>query len=140
VSFLVDFQSRSRPVFQDAATRAQSGRIGEPVLAQVYYHAKPNQYHKTDGMTPEQARLRNWLLGRKLSGGIIVEQNVHVLDMANWFLNAPHPRLCDCFRRSKTSPNSLVGAAEYQQHREGDTCVGHTVVGYGRKSVLCFRK
>jgi predicted dehydrogenase len=34
--------------------------------------------------------LRNWLHDRVLSGDIIVEQNIHVLDVANWFLQA-HP-------------------------------------------------
>jgi predicted dehydrogenase len=90
VSYLVDFQTRARPVFQDAASRVHTGQIGAPVFGHVYYHAGSNQYHKTDGMSPEQALLRNWLHDKRLSGDIIVEQNVHVLDVANWYIQS-HP-------------------------------------------------
>ncbi len=36
------------------------------------------------------ARLRNWFFDKTLSGDIIVEQNIHVLDVATWYLDA-HP-------------------------------------------------
>jgi predicted dehydrogenase len=36
------------------------------------------------------ARLRNWVFDIALSGDIIVEQNIHALDVANWFLKG-HP-------------------------------------------------
>jgi myo-inositol 2-dehydrogenase / D-chiro-inositol 1-dehydrogenase len=90
VSFLVDFQTRAQPVFQEAAARVHRGEIGAPVFGHVYYHAGHTPVHDTTGMTPEQATLRNWLHDRRLSGDIIVEQNVHVLDAANWYLQA-HP-------------------------------------------------
>jgi myo-inositol 2-dehydrogenase/D-chiro-inositol 1-dehydrogenase len=90
VSFLVDFQTRVQPVFQEAAARVHRGEIGAPMLGHVYYHAGHTPVHDTTGMTAEQATLRNWLHDRRLSGDIIVEQNVHVLDAANWYLQA-HP-------------------------------------------------
>ena len=37
-----------------------------------------------------RSRIVNWLGDRAISGDIIVEQNVHVLDMANWYLGG-HP-------------------------------------------------
>jgi predicted dehydrogenase len=39
-------------------------------------------------MPAAEARLRNWVFDKALSGDIIVEQNVHVLDACNWYLNA----------------------------------------------------
>ena len=36
---LVDFQTRVRPVFQEAVARVRRGDIGAPVLGHVYYHA-----------------------------------------------------------------------------------------------------
>jgi predicted dehydrogenase len=36
------------------------------------------------------ARLMNWVFDIELSGDIIVEQNIHVIDVANWYLNS-HP-------------------------------------------------
>src|SRR5437016_13666031 len=39
LSFWVDFQSRARPVFQEAVQRIRRGDIGKPALAQVFYFA-----------------------------------------------------------------------------------------------------
>jgi myo-inositol 2-dehydrogenase / D-chiro-inositol 1-dehydrogenase len=41
-------------------------------------------------MDPEQKRMAFWFGDRVISGDIIVEQNIHVIDMANWYLGA-HP-------------------------------------------------
>jgi predicted dehydrogenase len=90
LSFLVDFQSRAQPVFQEAAARVHKGEIGAPVLGHVYYHAGRLNSQAKPGMPEAEARLRNWVFDKVLSGDIIVEQNVHVLDMANWYLQA-HP-------------------------------------------------
>jgi predicted dehydrogenase len=89
-SFLVDFQTRSTPFFVEAARRVHEGAIGKPSFGQVFYHAgrlTPQADPKDPG---SEARLRNWVFDKVLSGDIIVEQNVHVLDVANWFLQG-HP-------------------------------------------------
>jgi myo-inositol 2-dehydrogenase / D-chiro-inositol 1-dehydrogenase len=91
LSFLVDFQSRSQPVFQEAAARVHRGDIGQPVLAQVFYYAgRPSKDKSEPGMDPGQARVLNFYMDKVLGGDIIVEQNIHVIDMANWFLRS-HP-------------------------------------------------
>ena len=90
LSFLVDFQTRSQPVFQEAARRVQEGAIGVPVLGHVFYHAGRLNPKNRPGMSPGEARLRNWVFDKVLSGDIIVEQNIHVLDVANWYLQS-HP-------------------------------------------------
>ena len=90
LSFLVDLQTRARPVFQEAQRRIQGGEIGTPVMAQVYYHTGRLKPQDTTGMAAEQARLRNWVFDKRLSGDVIVEQHIHVLDVANWYLEA-HP-------------------------------------------------
>ena len=40
--------------------------------------------------SPGERRLRNWVHDRTLSGDIIVEQNIHVIDICNWILQS-HP-------------------------------------------------
>jgi myo-inositol 2-dehydrogenase/D-chiro-inositol 1-dehydrogenase len=91
LSFWVDFQSRSRPVFQELVTRLRRGDIGRIAMAQVFYYAnRPWTDRSTPGMDPGLKRMMNWLGDRTISGDIIVEQNIHVLDMANWYLGA-HP-------------------------------------------------
>ena len=90
LSFLVDFQSRAREAFQEARRRVDAGDIGAPVMGHVYYHASRLTPKDKPGISAAEARLRNWAFDKALSGDIIVEQNIHVLDMANYFLKG-HP-------------------------------------------------
>lgn len=85
---LVDFQTRRDPLFREAAARVHRGEIGQPVMGHVYYHAGRLKPQAPEG-TPA-ARLRNWVFDKALSGDIIVEQNIHVIDVANWYLQG-HP-------------------------------------------------
>lgn len=90
LSFLVDFQTRNRPVFEEAVSRVHRGDIGTPVLGHIYYHGGRNRAPGTTGLSPEMAEIKGWLHSRRLSGDIIVEQNIHVIDVANWYLQG-HP-------------------------------------------------
>ena len=91
LSYWVDFQSRARPVFQEAVERIGRGDIGKVALAQVFYYAnRPWTDRSTADMEPGLKRMVNWLGDRVISGDIIVEQNIHVIDMANWYLGG-HP-------------------------------------------------
>ena len=89
LTYLVDFQTRSRPAFQEAAERVHRGDIGKPVFAQIFYYAgRPFTDRSQPGMDPGQARVMNFYMDRVLGGDIIVEQNIHVIDAANWLLNS----------------------------------------------------
>jgi predicted dehydrogenase len=90
LSFLVDFQTRAQPAFQEAASRVHRGDIGDLVLGHVYYHAGRVPPQKLEGAAADLFNFRNWVHDIKLSGDIIVEQNVHVIDCANWYLRS-HP-------------------------------------------------
>lgn len=95
LSFWVDFQSRARPVFQEAVKRIRQGDIGNVAMAQVFYYAnRPWTDKSTPDMEPGLKRMVNWIGDRTISGDMIVEQNIHVLDMANWYLNG-HPVKAD---------------------------------------------
>ncbi len=87
-SILVDFQTRNHPLFREAARRVHQGDIGFPVVGHVYYQTgRLNLQARGDS---PMARLRNWVFDIRLSGDIIVEQNIHVIDVANWYLRS-HP-------------------------------------------------
>lgn len=88
LSLLVDFQTRNDELFRGAAQGVHEGLIGEPVCGQAFYHTGRLGIRMQPGT--EVARLRNWVFDKALSGDIIVEQNVHVLDVANWYLQG-HP-------------------------------------------------
>jgi len=90
LTFLVDFQTRAREVFREAALRVHRGDIGTPALGHVYYHGSGGDPVPKPEWGRDEARLRYWARDRVLSGDIIVEQNVHVLDMSNWLLGG-HP-------------------------------------------------
>ncbi len=89
-TFLVDFQTRNSPNFLEAVKRVHEGKIGDLVLGHIYYHAGRLGVKDKEGLSPDEFRLRNWVFDIELSGDIIVEQNVHVLDVSNWYVGA-HP-------------------------------------------------
>lgn len=88
LSVWVDFQTRVDQYFQGAAKHIEEGLIGPAMSGQANYFSGRLGIHAKPG-TPT-ARLRNWVFDIALSGDIIVEQNIHALDVANWFLRG-HP-------------------------------------------------
>lgn len=91
LSYWIDFQTRSRDVYREVARRVHAGDIGKPVFAQVHYYAsRPSKDKSQPGMDPGQRRMLNFYMDKVLGGDIIVEQNIHVIDVANWLLGG-HP-------------------------------------------------
>jgi len=85
--FLVDFQTRSDPLYCEAVQRVHNGAIDQIVFGESTYHAGRLSIQAPPG-TPE-ARLRNWVFDKNLSGDIITEQNIHTLDVVSWIMNKP---------------------------------------------------
>ena len=86
---LVDFQTRTNEFYIESMRRLHAGAIGAPVFAEGYYHCDHPQKRNIP-QTPEE-RLRNWMIHLSLSGDMIVEQNIHVIDVMNWALNGAAP-------------------------------------------------
>lgn len=86
----VGFQCRNAPPIAAIAERIKAGALGKiAVVAGIYY--APASTEKTHpGASADEYRLRNWLWDRALSGDILVEQNIHIIDLSNWLLSA-HP-------------------------------------------------
>lgn len=90
--FLVDFQTRAHPSYQEAVKRVREGQIGRIVSVDASYHCGTtfgamDAALRKDPQNPE-ARLRAWGLDRVFSGDVITEQNIHALDVASWFLGS----------------------------------------------------
>jgi predicted dehydrogenase len=85
----VGFQIRSAPPFVELVRRIHAGALGEIAAAEAHYYAGLPNYPEWPKAGPQEARLRNWLRDRTLSGDIIVEQNIHALDICNWVLQSP---------------------------------------------------
>ena len=90
LSLAVGFQIRHASPYVELARRVHAGQIGAPVSAEIHYFASAIKRPEWPKATPVERRLRNWVQDRVLSGDIIVEQNVHILDVTNWLLGA-HP-------------------------------------------------
>jgi len=92
--YLVDFQTRTDPLYQEAIQRVQRGDIGRIVCGEATYIANIPWTRQipdllADPTNPER-QLRAWGLSRPLSGDVITEQNIHAIDVATWILDR-HP-------------------------------------------------
>jgi myo-inositol 2-dehydrogenase/D-chiro-inositol 1-dehydrogenase len=90
LSMAVGFQIRHASAFVELAKRVHAGDIGQPVSGAIHYFASAIDRPDWPNATPAELRLRNWVHDIALSGDIIVEQNVHIIDVTNWLLKG-HP-------------------------------------------------
>jgi len=90
LSLDVGFQIRDCPPFVELVNRIHNGAIGNIVCGEAYYLTGYIDRPPWPTASPAERRLRNWVRDRVLSGDIIVEQNIHVIDICNWVLQA-HP-------------------------------------------------
>jgi predicted dehydrogenase len=89
--FLVDFQTRAHPAYQEVVRRVHNGELGRIVSVETNYQTS-TMFAERDAQIrahPEDAelKLRGWALDRAYSGDVITEQNIHALDVVSWFLN-----------------------------------------------------
>ena len=104
LSLDVGFQLRSAPPFAELVKRIHGGALGEIAFGTAHYLCPFLEKPDWAGVPASEKRLRNWMYDRVLSGDIIVEQNIHVIDICNWVLQA-HPVKASGFGSSKGRPN-----------------------------------
>ena len=90
LSLDVGFQIRDCPPFVELVRRIHGGALGDIICGEAYYLTGYIERPAWPDASPAERRLRNWVHDRVLSGDIIVEQNIHVIDICNWVLQA-HP-------------------------------------------------
>src|SRR5438477_274046 len=90
LSLDVGFQIRDCPPFVELVRRIHAGALGDIICAEAYYLTGYIDRPPWPDASPAERRLRNWVHDRVLSGDITVEQNIHVIDICNWVLQA-HP-------------------------------------------------
>jgi myo-inositol 2-dehydrogenase/D-chiro-inositol 1-dehydrogenase len=90
LSLDVGFQIRDCPPFVELVRRIHAGALGKIVCAEAYYLTGYIDRPAWPNASPAERRLRNWVYDRALSGDIIVEQNIHVIDICNCILQS-HP-------------------------------------------------
>jgi predicted dehydrogenase len=90
ISLAVGFQIRHASAYVEMVKRIHNGQMGKPITGLINYFASALNRPDTPGASADERRLRNWVWDRVLSGDIIVEQNIHVIDVTNWVLDG-HP-------------------------------------------------
>ncbi|HNS00415.1 MAG TPA: Gfo/Idh/MocA family oxidoreductase [Planctomycetota bacterium] len=115
-SYFVDFQTRAHDLYREAVKRVREGAIGAPVCGQVYYHAGRLGRQALPGASAAENRMREWVFDKALSGDIIVEQNIHVLDVCNWILDA--------------RPLAAYGVGGRKARVDAGDCWDHFIVAY----------
>ncbi len=125
LSLEVGFQIRKAPPFAELVRRIHAGAIGEITSAQAYYYCPFLDVVKP-GIPMRQARLRHWMYDRVLSGDIILEQNIHAIDICNWVL--------------KGHPIKAVGHGSRNGRPDNGNCYGQCSVTftYGNNVLLAF--
>src|SRR5215472_16974242 len=90
LSLDVGFQIRDCPPFVELVRRIHAGALGKIACGEAYYLTGYIERPAWPNASSAERRLRNWIYDRALSGDIIVEQNIHVIDICNWVLKG-HP-------------------------------------------------
>lgn len=90
LSLDVGFQIRDCPPFVELVKRIHGGALGRIVCAEAHYLTGYLDSPPRPNASPTELRIRNWKYDRALSGDIILEQNIHVIDICNWILQT-HP-------------------------------------------------
>lgn len=143
LAFLVDFQTRAHPAYQEVVSRTHKGDIGKIITVLAEYQTNlmfqsVDEMLRKDPKNPE-VRLRAWGVDRILSGDVITEQNIHALDVATWFINADpikaygtggraRPFVGDCWDHFSVIfyfPNNIICTFQSKQ------------VGFGYDDIMC---
>ncbi|MGI6049095.1 MAG: Gfo/Idh/MocA family protein [Petrimonas sp.] len=77
LSVVMDFQIRYATPFVEMVKRIQCGDIGEIVSVQLYYFSSEVSLKPINGMSFDEARIRNHFHFNELSGGILLDQGVY---------------------------------------------------------------
>ena len=86
----IGFQCRHAPPYAELARRVQSGALGKMACAAAYYQSTGALYPPFPNASPLERRIRTFFWDRFISGDILVDQGIHLVDLCNWMLQA-HP-------------------------------------------------
>lgn len=87
LSVVAGTQRRHHPGYRLQAQALKEGKISPILGGNVYWNGNvPWIKRRTEGMSNKDYLCRNWLNFTELSGDHIVEQHVHNIDIANWFI------------------------------------------------------
>lgn len=87
LNVVVGLQRHYQRSYLEAYKRIQEGAIGSIVAGQVYWDGAGVWVRpRKENMTEMEYQMRNWYYFNWLCGDHILEQHVHNIDVANWFI------------------------------------------------------
>jgi predicted dehydrogenase len=89
-SVTIGFQIRHATPYVEMVKRIHNGEIGDIAAAQMYYISSRNEKVPVIGKSDDELKIRNHFHFRSMSGGILLDQGIHMLDVCNWALQ-DHP-------------------------------------------------
>lgn len=102
LSLAIGFQLRHAPPYVQIRERIRNGDLGAVVCGLSHYYAGAIRRPEWPDASPQERRLRNWIHDKVISGDIFVEQNIHLVDLNNWLLEArPLSAQGTCGRRGR---------------------------------------
>lgn len=112
LSLEVGFQLRNAPPYVEQVKRIHEGALGKVVSGSAHYFSGYISRPAWPGASLDERTIRNWVHYRILSGDIIVEQNIHVIDMCNWILQGI-PVRASAASSNKYRPDSGDASTNY---------------------------
>lgn len=88
LSVVIGFQIRYATPYVEMVKRIQRADIGDIINAQLYYFSSGTKIHDYKNVIDDEFRIRNHYHFHALSGGILLDQGIHMLDVCNWTLKA----------------------------------------------------
>ncbi len=110
LSLEVGFELRKAPPYVELTRRIQAGALGRIACGEAYYYSTFINRPDWPNASPDYIRIRNWIYDRVLSGDILVEQNIHVIDTFNWMLKGrPLKAVATGGRQVRTDSGNVYG-------------------------------
>ncbi len=108
LSIAIGFQIRHATPYMEMVKRIQRGDLGDILNVHLCYLATESGVGNLNGLSWDEARIRNQYNFHALSGGVMLDQAIHMIDVCNWAL--------------QKLPVSAIGAGgKDESHTFGDT-------------------
>ena len=88
LSLVSGFQIRYASPYVEMVRRIHQGDIGDIVSVQLYYNSSESTRKTQLDSSEDEFRIRNHYHYLSLSGGILTDQGIHMLDVCNWVLQS----------------------------------------------------
>ena len=125
LNITMGFQRRYAATYKKAKQVHDAGAIGDIRMAHAHFlKTGPSPRTSSERIPPstEEEKIRRWHIWKDLAGDLVVENNVHCIDILNWFLGG--------------HPVSAVGRGSKTLDRAGDMRDNNNVVFEYERGVL----